>query len=578
MQQEFLETISNVAVNHPVEVDGPYVDSVIIPDGGDQQSVTISTQGTLADGIPDTSGMAWDAIRFGPVNQQGSTTIGSIQFGNSGETSQTDHTMIGLHANAAITFSLKPIAQTLEGRNSVSEPSLKTNSMDGLSFQSLIGYGGRPNDPSSTFADAWVLIDGKVVFHVEKLNANSGKIELNIPIPSEATFLTLIATDGGNGIAFDQVFFGDPRVTLTSTLESPTIRGEIEQLRSDANRIESELQSLKSPGQVYAIRSEAPPAIRVLRRGNPEQPGDEVAPGYIDCVPVSSAEPIDPREPDEKRRFALAKWITSEQNPMTSRVIVNRLWHHHFGTGIVDTPSDFGLGGSRPSHPELLDWLASELIRNRWSLKSIHRMICCSQTYQQQSVALDQRAAMVDANNRWLWRQNPRRVEAETLRDSVLFCCRAANLQMYGPGFQDFDYQEEYAPIYEYKVQDDPKLWRRTIYRFRVRTTPQPFLSALDCPDPASLTPKRNVTTTAVQALAMWNNSFVLQQAKVLAQQIEHEVGIDAGKQVDRAFHWILARVPSQDERSMAVSLVHREGLESLGRVLLNSNEFAYID
>ncbi len=158
-------------------------------------------------------------------------------------------------------------------------------------------------------ADRW-----KVVFHVEKLNASSGKIELNIPIPSQATFLTLMATDGGNGIAFDQVFFGDPRVVLASSMESPTIRGEIERLHKEAKRIESELQSLKSPSQVYAIRSETPPVIRVLRRGNPEQPGDEVTPGYIDCVPVSSADPIDPMEPDEKRRFALAKWIASNEN------------------------------------------------------------------------------------------------------------------------------------------------------------------------------------------------------------------------------------------------------------------------
>ncbi len=144
---------------------------------------------------------------------------------------------------------------------------------------------------------------------------------------------------------------------------------------------------------------------------------------------------------------------------------------------------------------------------------------------------------MVDANNRWLWRQNPRRVEAETLRDSVLFCVERPTCKCMVQAFKILIIKKSMLRSNEYKVQDDPKLWRRTIYRFRVRTTPQPFLSALDCPDPASLTPKRNVTTTAVQALAMWNNSFVLQQAKVLAQQIEYEVGIDSGKQVDRAFY-----------------------------------------
>ncbi len=185
-----------------------------------------------------------------------------------------------------------------------------------------------PPQPTPTLggADRW---EGRL--SCRKAECEFSKIELNIPIPSQATFLTLMATDGGNGIAFDQVFFGDPRVVLASSMESPTIRGEIERLQAEAKRIESELQSLNSPSQVYAIRSETPPVIRVLRRGNPEQPGDEVTPGYIDCVPVSSADPIDPMEPDEKRRFALAKWIASNENPLTSRVIVNRLWHHHFG-------------------------------------------------------------------------------------------------------------------------------------------------------------------------------------------------------------------------------------------------------
>ena len=181
-------------------------------------------------------------------------------------------------------------------------------------------------------------------------------------------------------------------------------------------------------------------------------------------------------------------------------MIVNRLWHYHFGVGLVDTPSDFGLGGGLPSHPELLDWLAVRIQQDGWSLKSLHRLICLSATYRQASrrVATTEVVAegrdpggTVDSSNRWLWRQNPRRLDAESLRDAVLTVSGQLNQRPFGPGYRDFEYQEEYAPVYKYIVADEPELWRRSVYRFVVRTTPDPFLTTLDCPNAANLTPAR---------------------------------------------------------------------------------------
>jgi hypothetical protein len=255
---------------------------------------------------------------------------------------------------------------------------------------------------------------------------------------------------------------------------------------------------------------------------------------------------------------------------------VNRLWHWHFGQGIVDTPSDFGYGGGQPSHPKLLDWLAAELIRSQWSLKHIHRLIVTSHAYRQSSEH-SKRAAAIDSDNRLLWRMNVRRLEAEAVRDSVLAVTGKLNAEMFGPGYRDFDYQEAYAPIYTYKTANSPDLWRRSVYRFVVRTTPQQFLATLDCADPANFTPKRNVTTTALQSLAMFNNDFMLKQSEYFAERLQRDAKT-LEQQIDRAFQLAFSRPATEDERTAAGRLVNDQGLPHLCRVLLNANEFVYVD
>ncbi|MEZ6110593.1 MAG: DUF1553 domain-containing protein [Pirellulaceae bacterium] len=288
------------------------------------------------------------------------------------------------------------------------------------------------------------------------------------------------------------------------------------------------------------------------------------------------------------RRAALAAWITHPDNPLTRRVIVNRMWHHHFGRGIVETPSDFGFGGARPTHPELLDWLAGQLLANAWSLKSLHRMMVTSQAYRQHSYpgALSDDAVNkgavnpwdIDADNRWLWRMNPRRLDAESLRDTVLSITGKLNPHMFGPGYRDFTYQEAYAPIYTYITPNSPDMWRRSIYRFVVRSTPHRFMTTLDCPNPANLTPRRLQTTTALQSLAMLNNDFMLKQAEYLAKRISTEVGDESSGQVERAFQLVFARRPTADEHAASLKLIDETGLFQFCRMLLNANEFVYID
>jgi hypothetical protein len=256
---------------------------------------------------------------------------------------------------------------------------------------------------------------------------------------------------------------------------------------------------------------------------------------------------------------------------------VNRLWHHHFGQGIVTTPSDFGLGGDKPSHPKLLDFLADELLRSGWSVKHLHKLIVMSAAYQQQSNSHNEKASGLDAQNRLIWRQNPRRLDAESVHDAVLSVAGTLNPAMGGPGYRDFNFTEAYAPIYDYITPDKPELLRRSIYRFVVRTTPHQFMSTLDCPDPANLTPARAQTTTALQALTLSNNEFMLQQARSLATRIENETDSGAAA-IRRAFALCFERSPTDEELAASTHLVAEQTLFALCRMLINANEFVYVD
>lgn len=281
-----------------------------------------------------------------------------------------------------------------------------------------------------------------------------------------------------------------------------------------------------------------------------------------------------PDAPDTARRKALAEWVASPKNPLFARVAVNRLWHHHFGTGLVETPSDFGFNGGRPSHPGLLDWLAADFAAHGYSLKHVHRLIVTSDTYRQQSLPRAD-CAKVDADNRLLWRMKPRRLEGEAVRDAMLSAAGLLDRTVGGPGFSDYRERNFNGTAYFDPFDPDtPEARRRSVYRFLPRGGNPGLLEVLDCPDPASAAPRRAVTTTPLQALSLWNGAFALRVSDALAARLEREAPGDVGKQVIRA--WLLAfgREPTAAERAGAERLVRAAGLPALARALFNANEF----
>jgi mono/diheme cytochrome c family protein len=356
--------------------------------------------------------------------------------------------------------------------------------------------------------------------------------------------------------------------------------------------IEARLKSLPAPGLVYAAAhvfapqgggpNLPPRPVFFLHRGSEKIPGDEVTPGAISCLPglsgdFSLANPAD----EGGRRAALARWIIDPKNPLTPRSIVNRIWQYHFGRGIVDTPNDFGHMGSLPTHPELLDWLAAELVGatdSAWRLKRLHRLILKSAVYRQVSTDNPTFAA-IDSGNQYLWRMNRHRLEAEALRDAVLAVSGKLDLTAGGPSHQQFFFKDDHSPVYDYERfdVDSPPSFRRSIYRFIVRSVPDPFMECLDCADPSLLTPKRNTTLTALQALSLLNNQFMVRQAEHFAARLSAATP-NLDQQIVLAYQLSLGREPSADEQRLVRDYVSKNGLASLCRVIFNSNEFLFVD
>ena len=318
--------------------------------------------------------------------------------------------------------------------------------------------------------------------------------------------------------------------------------------------------------------------IQVLKRGDIKQPAKEVGPQSIAALSEAFHDAYQlSGEGESARRAALAHWITDKNNVLTWRSIVNRVWQHHFGRGLVDTANDFGRMGGRPSHPELLDWLAVTFRDDLGgSLKKLHKLIVMSDTYRHSSDKVEP----ADSNNVFLSHQNRRKLDAESIRDSILVVSGKLDLSMGGPSFQDFVIEKpQHSPHYEYQLHDpeDPKSWRRSIYRFIVRSQQQPFMTTLDCADPSMRVERRNESLSPLQALAMMNNGLVVAMAKHFAERVTQESkGLEA--QTRHAFALALSRSPKADEIAPLLEYAKREGLENTCRVILNLNEFSFVD
>ena len=346
--------------------------------------------------------------------------------------------------------------------------------------------------------------------------------------------------------------------------------------------VRKDIQGLLAKGpqaaRVYTVIPQNPGVTQVLDRGNVLNPIGAVAPAGIPAIKAIKADfGLANNAPDKQRRAKLAEWITHADNPLFGRVIANRVWHYHFGAGLVNTPNDFGFSGTAPSHPALLDHLALYLADQKWSLKALHRYIATSATYRQSS-RLNAAAMKVDAGNRLLWRMSPRRMAAEEMRDTMLAASGKLNRELGGVGYRDVRaYSFKGSNFYDIIPQDKPEQFRRTIYRFSPRGARRNLLDTFDCPDSSALAPDRATTTTPLQSLALMNNRFVLSQSTIFADRLSTEVGEDIKSQLSLAHKLTLSRAVSPEEMALAVDFVKNHGMAAYCRVLLNTNAFLYV-
>lgn len=366
---------------------------------------------------------------------------------------------------------------------------------------------------------------------------------------------------------------------------SDTELAEFKKIEARLVAIQKEIQSATEAQKAFAGKFRVPDKIHVLNRGDPEQPKEPVAP----MIPKFFGDKfqnttgfgpllLDPESSDAARRMALANWIADSNNPLTLRVISNRIWQGHFGIGLVETSNDFGLNGTAPTNPELLDWLAQELLRGNWSLKHLHRQIVLSQTYRQSADApseLSQLGNRIDAQSRLLWKFPRRRLEAEAIRDAMLFVSGELNTQMYGRGYDLFDQRgglSGFNPVEMFP----PEGLRRMIYAHKVRREREAVFGAFDCPDAGQSTGLRRSSTTPIQALNLLNSPFTLERSKAFAERCRSAACSDIPAQIQKAFEFALMRSPTSEELTDVIPFVEEFGLESLCRILFNTNEFLF--
>ena len=330
-----------------------------------------------------------------------------------------------------------------------------------------------------------------------------------------------------------------------------------------------------------AGRYEAPPSYFLLR-GDPNLKGSVMKPGFVTAAtygnPPTEIPPKDGRT--SGRRRALAEWLASTQNPLTARVIVNRIWHHHFGRGIVGTLDNFGKMGDAPTHPALLDWLAVEFMNRGWSIKQMHRLMLTSEAYQMASAYESAADREKDPQNQYLWRFRAQRLDAEIVRDSILAASGGINLTIGGPPvFPPLPKElmtEANHGIWN-SQPDGPDVWRRSVYVYRKRGLAFPMFQVFDLPEQNVTSGARYVSTVPTQALTMLNDAFVLRHAQLFADRVKKEAGDDPARQIDLAYRIALTRPPSPAELAVALDATKQQSLVGLAHVLLNVNEFVYI-
>ncbi len=457
-------------------------------------------------------------------------------------------------------------------------------------------YGNSHSWISNEYGRGWVQLkfpDVAVVDRIEWSRDRNGQFHDRLPVryqiatSIDGTDWTVVASSD------DRVPLGTPYDEIQSLLRNSNAEdaGELSGMISQLKQLEQQQSDLRKQQMAFAGTFRKPDTTYVLRRGDPEQPTREITPHVLTAVGSLS---LAAEAPEQDRRTSLAKWIASAENPLTARVMVNRIWQYHFGVGLVETASDFGLNGAPPTHPLLLDWLTAEFVRNGWSVKYLHRLIMSSQTYQQSSIWAEQRSrdeqsqqseplidpltdpAVVDADCKLLWRFPTRRLEAEAIRDCILQVTGQLNLEAGGPGFNFFKTRgglSGFPPVEEFGANE----LRRMIYSHKIRMERVPIFGAFDCPDAGLPTPRRSQSTTAIQALNLFNSPFVIDQAEAFADRIGRETDGSTEQQILRAYQLAFGRPPRPSEFIAVEQVVKTHGLSTLCRVLFNSSEFLFI-
>ena len=455
-------------------------------------------------------------------------------------------------------------------------------------------YGNSFSWISSEHGRGWVRLAFRQVETIDRIEwgrDREGRLKDRLPIDYrietslDGTHWTLVAG------SFDREPLGTPHDETSALLRNNLDAGStgLKNIVKQVRQLEAQDRKLRQPRRAFAGQFGPPQETHLLNRGDPEQPVETVAPHVLTSL---ADVPLPSDSPDVTRRKTLARWITSPDNPLTARVMVNRIWQHHFGTGLVETASDFGLNGARPSHPKLLDWLAGEFIANGWSVKQMHRIMMSSFVYRQ-AATIDAddiaQARAVDADNRLLWHFPARRLEAEAIRDCILQVSGQLNLDGGGPGFDFFKSRgglSGFPPVTDFTAQQK----KRMIYAHKIRMEPVPIFGAFDCPDAGLPAPKRSQSTTAIQALSLFNSKFVVDQAAEFANRVKQHVAVnvaessDASRATDEttaairyAFRLACGRLPEPRELHAAANVVRQHGLPTLCRVLFNSNEFLFL-
>ena len=453
------------------------------------------------------------------------------------------------------------------------------NLVDGKFDQRWISSGGLPS---------WIQVELPRITRIERVEWSSDRIggfrgRFGRPQPEE--YMIEVSTDGE---AWETVATSDGRLPFSQAAQqllllfavfTPDERESWEDLEERKSAAEKRFNRLQRPRTAFLGKFVQPkePSF-VMIRGNPMNRGAQVAPGSLSTLEnLLSPYELEPDAPESERRLALARWIASDDNALTARVIVNRVWMYHFGRPLVRNPSDFGINGGEPTHPELLDWLAERLVQvHRWRLKPLHKDIVLSAAYRQ-SGQFREAASRIDRDGAYLWRFPPRRLGAEELRDSILSTSGNLDRRMGGRGFRLYRYTVDNVATYYPLDRFTAQTYRRSVYHQHARSVKPELLGEFDCPDTSLPSPKRISTTSPLQALSLMNNRFILDQAASLARLVEAGSDDSDRSRVERAWRLAFGRAPTDEETAAASSFVAEEGLESLGRALLNSNEFLYV-